>query len=1629
MYFKSLEVVALNHQEVNYVEIVGAFNGFNAFLECFTPTDVHKEHFAERLYKCIKKMSDPIERKTIHRSPLTLLSNRCSLFAPYLLDDFHYWHNLLLTKLMALQLEDRKVAISLLHSLHREIAHQLIDPNADRAKCVAILQYLQKFFEEAIQSYAQYKVRLAIVGIGLIAEPCKQLLPAYEVGRLLHSVLQRIESAANAINDMRRSQIEYLPDYIESVSKIMVHMEQLPGIQLQMIQDFIVAIIRNFNLLSRAEHATTVNTLRRAFDNFARLGDTLLDDMLETIVMRGVCWTCSHKLPFDVNNDWDVDDDWRHHITYKSFLPLWSGLIRENDQCTPSELAVVQKIYDHLMRTLFKILDKLDLSTQKRVHRDATGVEQELIFCDPNYDLEAVCDKDIHVFINLVEFYRDVLKAQSMSSQINHFSKWLNRFLDEMVSRSLQHPVISGFMKLIHVAFRTADQLHIAFDHNIIDENSHLYGKIRYYLDRLIERANQNSGELQLSCIMVLLAMPTVMLSKYIRNMLPIFRCAFDIGRSSANLFIARMALRTLERYLRSINRTLEEGDQFLKDVLPHLSSYLNGLTNDILDDATDLKSRRPKRKTRNKAAHQSSDNELLEFQKQIFLLLGKLEPSQCLYMTAKDSDGMDLVKWGPSIAFGLDLHGFNVLPSLVVDSLLPRLCTLAESSTNRQIKVSACEFMHATILYIVGTYHHRGEFWRKLCDLMLCLGCDTDTGIKQMFEPLIMQIMRHMSKNVGNNEAGVKILFQCLMNAISHTQSLATRALAARALHELSFWTIKDWDPIQSPVLPHNINALLTNLKMFSADMCNEKRFGAALAFNNIYRVLREQEHIVSVYWLDLLHDFCINFKLTESHANDSMDGQTDLTQISCSLDHFLRVLRERKHIFNQPNENRIQPLPFAGTLLKDAVTWMLDECNSVLNAYRSKMMHLVLSLAPCIDGYASAMAFMRDVKTGLSLVQLCENGIPENWVVPMDERIDYYQLDEYLHGLQTSLNCYIWCIENNFINTANDIVTHGDLFEALAHYFDVVMNKNVSELIEAEYVHTDKLDKMDAMKSDIFLQTLHFLNRIMSWQFADVRIWGSQQLIEAIVTAVFEPHRLACNTKDPEYLRKLIATIEQFIINVDRHRQFYTRGMLFRRLNDVFVHKYERLKVLIELKDFIDYDKILADDVNCVIGIQLICKLTKVKRIEFSPTIGECINVVAHNILYDLFNGIKEHIDDRDYVRTLTPDLSQFTNQMLRICFFRDEIHTNLIDLLLNSSILWSRDTLKSVKHGKQFLILHKHTIYAYFLERYEIVIEILVTKISTANMLYILQMLIDFVDYAYKYSARDVNKLKMLSNTLLDKWSRIIQPNVINIGRTSTLLELMEKIAMICPMELVEISKAVPNFDQWLLGIIRQELDYPIELKTQAISLLPCMVNAQTIEYADVQNALEMFRSKYLPLQTTELTSGSTEFTAVKNAFQAVLKAFRASKSPVLLRFLMNCTMAEEKHFMHHQIMTNIEQATRSLSKDECMVCLDMVFGVFNSEQLEPRFRITVLERFLKPMLRAASNDGANEFYKAHIRTILELCKCECRTDVNDFKLEHAFTSRIGGFELLELLVAVVPAEQIEDKNGAIPIAAGE
>lgn len=676
-----------------------------------------------------------MRNRQLFRAALQLLTDHSKLLGEHLLLEYQYWHNLLTTKWLKSTLEDQKTAICVIHALHLQIGMQLSHRN--NSDDIPIVNYFSNYFIHVLRSPKSpaYEVRIAIRGYGFLATSIKTLLPSEKLDQLFTLVMQRMENAAIEIGKIDKEQLEHFPDLIEALSQIMNHVNELTGIQISILENITVSLIRHFHYLSASHHEIAANSIMKCFFNLSRRGGTILDDVLSKVIYQGVIWTCSHNLVFDAQSDWDTYRDWKDHLTYKSYLPLWNNLLANTVIADYNRPLITKKLYDSLIDVLLRLVNKLNLSTRKRVFSDEIGNSEEYFFCDPNYDLEPVKKKDFHIFFNLVQFYRQILSNLPKDIHAENFTKWTNQYFEVMIVNSCKYPLVSGFYKLIQLGLKLCNQISCFAE----ESRNETLDSIESFIISTVSIAQQTSGELQLSCLQMLFSTPTSILEYTLLDMIPAFQTAFELGKTGTVLYIVNSALSAMERYVDTHQRNPATSRTFFKSVLPGLDIYLQGLSLEATSSATVELIK--KKNVRAKRIVKVTESDLLKLQKRIILFIGKLEPDQCLSLIHNDESATNLVKWCGTNTMLLSLPSGDIRPTICLDTILPEICKIATTATERQKKMVACEIVHSSILYLIGSNNHKGIMWIKLCEEMLELGCDGDVAVKQMFEPLIMQV------------------------------------------------------------------------------------------------------------------------------------------------------------------------------------------------------------------------------------------------------------------------------------------------------------------------------------------------------------------------------------------------------------------------------------------------------------------------------------------------------------------------------------------------------------------------------------------------------------------------------------------------------------------------------------------------------------------------------------------------------------------------------------------------------------------------------------------------------------------------------------------------------------------------
>lgn len=259
--------------------ISGAAEGLKNHLVNFTPEAEDDPQFSFRLYECMVNLTD-FEATSTNRVPFRKMLEIVRDYAhlhdipAFMFRDFKRWQDVLVKWISSKSYDDKNAGVHAMQTFHQQIGSVLEQRSNDDDK--KILQFFMKYFRNTLESADSqpHEIRIAIRGFGSMAAACKLLLEPKYLSELFDLVMQRTEYSYHTNDRLRRRDVlEHLPNYVESLSKIMNHLDEISGIQLQSIQSIVVILIKDFHFLSTAHHSVVAVSLLETFVNLQKLGE------------------------------------------------------------------------------------------------------------------------------------------------------------------------------------------------------------------------------------------------------------------------------------------------------------------------------------------------------------------------------------------------------------------------------------------------------------------------------------------------------------------------------------------------------------------------------------------------------------------------------------------------------------------------------------------------------------------------------------------------------------------------------------------------------------------------------------------------------------------------------------------------------------------------------------------------------------------------------------------------------------------------------------------------------------------------------------------------------------------------------------------------------------------------------------------------------------------------------------------------------------------------------------------------------------------------------------------------------------------------------------------------------------
>jgi DNA-dependent protein kinase catalytic subunit len=140
-----------------------------------------------------------------------------------------------------------------------------------------------------------------------------------------------------------------------------------------------------------------------------------------------------------------------------------------------------------------------------------------------------------------------------------------------------------------------------------------------------------------------------------------------------------------------------------------------------------------------------------------------------------------------------------DMKPEVFLDSFLPVVVELAETSRERQSKVAACELLHSLVLYMVGSsasIRSREmqfyQIYQRIFPSLIRLACDVELVARQLFEPLVFQLIHWFTKNAQYENEETMNLLDAIVEAVGNHSNGGLRDFAAKCLSEFLKWSLK---------------------------------------------------------------------------------------------------------------------------------------------------------------------------------------------------------------------------------------------------------------------------------------------------------------------------------------------------------------------------------------------------------------------------------------------------------------------------------------------------------------------------------------------------------------------------------------------------------------------------------------------------------------------------------------------------------------------------------------------------------------------------------------------------------------------------------------------------------------------
>ncbi|KAK1173766.1 DNA-dependent protein kinase catalytic subunit [Acipenser oxyrinchus oxyrinchus] len=1683
--------------------VAGCLKGLTALMINFTKSMDEDPKSSKEIFDFALKAISPqteFKRYAVLLAGLRLFAKHAGQFSSCLMDNYRSLYEVMSKWCGHTNIEMKKAGYHALEAFLKQVA-LLVAENAELHK--SKLEFFMRQFYTVIRTLdsSTKELSIAIRGYGLFAAPCKAVCPG-DVDFMYTELIQRCKQMYLTETDTEDDNVYQLPSFLDSIASVIFHLDRIPEVYTPVLERLLVVQIDSFPQYSPRMQPVCCRSIVKVFIALAGKGPVLWS-FISTVVHQGLIRVCSKPVLLTgeeggqeggqpVEKGQVHTGKWKVP-TYRDYLDLFRSLLDCDkmkdtgfvdgafDVRSSSLHSLNRLLYDELIKSILKIIEKLDLSVQKQSADEQEGrsdASSSMLIpsSDPAANLQPSKPKDFTAFVNLVEFCSELL----MKEHVDFFEQWVYGLGHELILQSTRFPLVSGFYKLLSVSMKIAKR--IKYFQGVSPrscktspEDPDKYACFALFAKfgkEVSVRMKQYKDELLASCLTFVLSLPHDIVALDIKAYIPALQNSFKLGLSHTPL--ANTGLNALENWSQFIPKYLMQ--PHYKDILPYLDGFLKTTaSNDEEQNNWEVMSlsrstekgygrvlMRLLKKSKRFSLTEDSPTALVR--RRVVRLLGHLggQINRSL-VTATSAEEMmkKFVAWDSEKRLNFAVPFADMKPVIYLDTFLPRITELALSTNDRQTKVAACELLHSVVVFMLGKGSQipEGEkstppmyrLYKRIFPVLLRLACDVDQVTRQLFEPLVMQLIHWFTNNTKFESQDTVAMLEAILDGVVDPVDSTLRDFCGQCVQEFLMWSIKQTTPKQQEKSPANTKSLFKRLYSLALHPNVFKRLGAALAFNSIYRQFREESTLVDQFIFELLVIFVESLAL--AHTDEKSLGT--LQQCSDAIDHLKRIIKQKAASLNAEKTSRRRVPrgfpPDKPVCLLDVIMWLLVQCGRPQTECRHKCMELFYEFVPLLPDNKSPASWLDDIlkKQGVAFLigrfesagredGGCSGILSQTTLHDLQEPFSLRAALQWMDMLLAALDCYNTFIRLRLVKPHEVLGTkvQSGFLKAIEFFITELAVQDISaaELCfsvgpKGALFSPKEREDYNYSKGTIIVRMMEFVSMVLEncqpdfWKLLEQNILNPT-FFELITTTVCDPSSIGFNMADVEVMKNLPDICVRLLKALAKSPY---KGQL-----EISMKKRISYKSVEELcgVDLCNVDA-RSDRARLVFVLSACKQLHKAGLLNSalqSQAASFGLSLVS-KLLSVVYKGIAPG-DERKSLPSMDVSSRKLADGLLQLAFSLGGQCEELVGLLLNSIMLsvplsdTSHKNFITFSHGEYFYSLFQETINSELLKNLDTTVPQLM-KSAAENPKMVSMVLNGILDQSFRERSVRKTQGSQLVGGVLASWTSLQSWWACSSSAESKMaaLTLLSKVLQIDSSVSFNTSHLAFAVVFSTYTTLVTDSTLPLNLKSQALIILPFFTNLPGSTLADLHNALEVLVASHFPMQSDEFPKGTLRYNNYIDSIKKFLDALELSQSPMLLKLMTGILCRDNKHVMEELFQTCFKRIARRGSCEKQVSLLDTVYRMFQNDELHSNTaRQAVLDRSLLTLALHCSSDALKEFFCTTVGDIMGTLQARF-TKSSESTFETQLTKKNGCYKLLEVLYSRLPKEDVYSKESLI------